>query len=184
MKKHTKVHKQILTVALLLLTSTWLFAADGPEVEKQKSYTKSYPLGSNEKVNINNQFGEVKIITWGKSEVKVDVSVTVKASSDERAQSILDNINIEDSKSGDGVSFKTHIGKQDWNNGEKRNNNNNNGQSMEINYEVSMPAANPLDLQNSFGKTIVPDMTGPVEVASKFGELEAGNLSNAKRVEV
>ena len=183
MKKHTEVRKYLITAALLLVTSTWLFAADGgPDVEKKKTYSKSYPIGGNDKININNQFGEVKIITWGKGEVKVDVTITVKGSSEERAQSILDNISIEDSKSGDGVSFKTNIGKQEWK-GDKKNGNNSN-QSMEINYEVNMPAGNPLNLENQFGKTYVPDMSGPVEITQKFGDLVAGNLTNIKDLHV
>ena len=181
MKKHTEVRKYLLTAALLLVTTACLFAADGPEVEKTKTYSKSYPLGTNEKVSINNQFGEVKINTWGKSEVKVDVTITIKSSNEDRAQSILDNINIEDSKSGDGVSFKTNIGKQEWKGDKKEHTGN---QSMAINYEVSMPAANPFVLQNQFGKSFVPDMSGPVEITQKFGDLVAGNLPNIKDLHV
>ena len=182
MKKHTEVRKYIITAALLLVTCTWLLAADGdPGIEKKKSYSKSYSIGSNDKVSINNQFGEVKINTWSKSEVKVDVSISVSGSSDEKAQAILDNISIEDGKSGDGVSFKTNIGKQEWK-GDKKNGNNN--QKMEINYEVSMPAGNPLNLENQFGKSFVPDMKGPVEITQKFGDLVAGNLANIKDLHV
>ena len=180
MKKHTEVRKYIVTAALLLAATTWLFATEGPEIEKKKTYSKSYSIDGNDKVNINNQFGEVKITTWGKSEVKVDVTITAKASSDERAQAILDNISIEDSKSSEAVSFKTTMGKQEWK-GDKKGNNN---QGMEINYEVSMPAASPLILQNQFGKSFVPDMSGPVEITHKFGELVAGNLPNIKELHV
>ncbi|MES1226586.1 MAG: hypothetical protein ABUT20_64525, partial [Bacteroidota bacterium] len=130
------------------------------------------------------QFGEVKINTWGKGEVKVDVSITVKAGTEERAQAILDNITIEDNKSGDGVSFKTIFGKQEWKGDRRNNDNNNNSQSMEVNYEVNMPASSPLVLQNQFGKSIVPDMSGPVEITEKFGDLIAGKLAYAKKIEV
>ncbi|MEO6314342.1 MAG: hypothetical protein ABIU63_14025 [Chitinophagaceae bacterium] len=180
MKKHTKLYKHILSGALLLATCSTLFAAPGPDVEKTKTYSKSYSISNNDKVNINNQFGEVKITTWNKNEVKVDVTITAKSSSDERAQAILDNITIEDSKNGDGVSFKTTMGKQEFK-GDKKGNNN---QGMEINYEVSMPASSALNLQNQFGKSFVPDMSGSVEIVQKFGELVAGNLPNAKDLHV
>ncbi len=179
MKKHTEVRKYILSTALLLVTSAWLFAADGPDTEKKKTYSKSYSIGANDKVSINNQFGTVRINTWTKSEVKVDVTITVSSSSDERAQEIIDNISIDDSKGSDGVSFKTSIGKNG--NGKKNNNGN---QKMEIDYEVNMPASNPLDLENQFGKTFVPDMSGPSEITQKFGDLVAGNLSNVKELHV
>lgn len=182
MKKHIEVRKYLLAAALLLAGTTWLLAADGPEVEKKKTYSKSYAVSGNEKVNINNQFGEVKITTWNKNEVKVDVTVTVKASSDEKAQALLDNITVDDSKTGEGVSFKTTIGKQDGK-GERRNGKGE-SQSMEINYEVNMPAASPLNLENQFGKSYVPDMSGPIEITQKFGDLTAGNLPNIKDLHV
>ena len=40
-----------------------------------------------------------------------------------------------------------------------------------IDYKVYMPAVNPLNLENSFGKTTVPDMKGQVNLTSKFGSL-------------
>lgn len=182
MKMPLKVRKSILASALLLTSTVALFAADGPEVEKKKMYSKSYSLDGNDKININNQFGEVKITTWTKNEVKVDISITAKAGSDERAQDILDNITISDSKSGDEISFKTNIDKQDGK-GERRNNKNE-SQGMEINYEVSLPATSALILENQFGKSFVPDMSGPVEITQKFGDLVVGNVSNIKSLKV
>ncbi len=181
MKKHTEVRRYLLASALLLV-SAWAFAADGPDIEKKKTYSKSYSIDGNDKVNINNQFGQVKITTWGKNEVKIDVSVVAKASTEERAQSILDNIRIEDGKSGNEVSFKTIMDKEQ-SKGDRRTRNNE-SQGMQIDYEVSMPAASPLVLENQFGKTFVPDMTGPVEITQKFGELVVGNLPNIKELRV
>ena len=184
MKKLIEVRSTLLAAALLITNISFLHAADGPDVEKRKSYSKSYSVDGNDKVNINNQFGEVRIVTWNKSEVKIDVTIITKGSTEERAQDILDNISIEDNKSGDEVSFKTNIGHQDNNNKGNRKNGKNENQGMEINYEVSMPAANPLILQNQFGKSTVPDLTGPVTITQKFGELTAGNLPNAKELNV
>ncbi len=183
MKKPLELRKYMLASALLLVGSISLLAADEPGVEKKKTYSKSYALDANDKVNINNQFGEVKIVTWNKNEVKVDVSITAKASTDERAQAILDNISIADNKNGDEVSFKTTIGKQQWNNKEHQGKKNEN-QGMEINYEVSMPANGALVLDNQFGKSFVPDMSGPLEITQKFGDLVAGNLANVKELHV
>jgi hypothetical protein len=57
-------------------------------------------------------------------------------------------------------------------------------EKMEINYQVYMPATNPLNAINQFGTTIVPDFSGALELTCKFGKLTAGKLSNAKRVNV
>jgi len=181
MKKHTKVRKYIMTAALLLVTCTWLFAGDGPDTEKRKTYSKSYPVGASDKVSINNQFGQVKISTWTKSEVKVDVTIIVTGNNEEKLQDILDDISIQDAKTSEGVSFKTNFNNREYKGSKKHGDGN---KSMEINYEVSMPASNPLNLENQFGKSFVPDMSGPVELTQKFGDLVAGNLTNAKELHV
>ena len=181
MKKHIEARKYIITAALLLVTSTWLFATDGPDIEKRKTYSKSYNIGSTDKISISNQFGQVRINTWNKSEVKVDVTIIVTGSNEEKLQAIIDDITIEDNKGSDGVSFKTNFNNRESKENKKHGDGN---KSMEINYEVNMPASNPFVLNNQFGKSFVPDMSGPVELTQKFGDLVAGNLTNAKELHV
>jgi hypothetical protein len=152
-------------------------------VEKKKTYSKTYPLSANDRVSLNNQFGEMKITTWEKNEIKVDVTITVKASTDQVAQKILDKISIEDGKSSGGVYFKTHFKnqKENWERDDKKEYKE---QGMQIDYAVYMPSGNPLEATNQFGSMIVPDYRGPVELESKFGSLTAGKLNNVKDVTV
>jgi hypothetical protein len=154
-----------------------------PLAEKSKSYSKSYPIGSSDFVTLNNQFGELKINTWTKNEIKVDVVITAKAKTDEAAQRILDNIYVDDSKDGNEIEFKTRMKneKMNWNNGNEKNYKE---MSMSINYVVYMPATTPLHATNQFGPMSVPDFKGPVTLVSKFGSLTTGNLSNVKEVNV
>src|SRR4030095_5680131 len=117
------------------------------------------------------------------NEIKVDVTITAKASTDEIAQRILDNISIEDGKTSGVVYFKTHFKNQkdNWERGDKKEYKE---QGMQIDYAVYMPGGNPLEASNQFGSMIVPDFRGPVELESKFGSLTAGKLSNVKEVAV
>ena len=173
LKKHS-----IPLIFTCLLSSTLVMAGD-PVVEKKKTYTKSYTVSNNDKISFNNQFGELKINTWDKNEVNVTVTITAEASSDEKAQAILDHISIEDGKSNDGVYFKTKFDKkkeQQWNKGEK--------QGFHIDYVVNVPARNPLFAKNEFGPMSIDDYSGEVTLESKFGSLTTGKLSNVKRVQV
>jgi hypothetical protein len=167
------------------------------KVEKKKSYSKSYAVSGSDKIKLDNSFGEMKITTWDKNEVKVDVAITVKANTDEKAQKLLDNIRIEDGKNSSGVYFKTEMNNNrgNWNrdddddddddkNKRKEKGKHYNNTSMEINYTVYMPANSPLDATNSFGPMIVPDLTGATEISSKFGSLTCGTLSNNKELTV
>lgn len=179
-----------------LLLATFLLMSDcfsqdkvrnEPKFKKSKTYSKSYPLGSSDKINLNNQFGEMKLVTWDKNEIKVDISITGKSDEEKRAQEILDNISIEDGKSGSTVSFETKFpnDKNGWNKdknkGDKKEHYN---EGMEINYLVYLPSGNALNAENHFGEMIVPDYKGEAVIESKFGSLTAGKISNAKEVTV
>jgi hypothetical protein len=183
--------------SVIFLISTFAFvstarASEDPKVEKKKTYSKSYPVSSGEKISLTNQFGQMKLITWEKNEVKVDVDITAKADDDKRAQEILDKITIEDGKGSGGIYFKTKFGKDDWdNNGYKNKNKNkdeknekNHSQGMEINYTVYLPIGNPLNADNQFGAMTIPDYRGEATLISKFGSLTAGKISNGKSVSV
>lgn len=172
----------VLITGLLLTLSISAWAISDPHVEKRKSYSKSYTVGSNEKISLENSFGEMKLNTWDKNEVKVDVTIISKASTDEKAQEILDKIRIEDGKNGDGVYFKTKMESVNTNN--NKNGKNYKDEGMEINYVVYLPANNPLDASNSFGALIMGDFAGAASLQSKFGSLTAGKLSNVKQVHV
>lgn len=178
--------------SMLLLAATlfMLFSAWGQDKEKQepkfkktKSYSKSYALGSSDKISLSNQFGEMKLVTWEKNEIKVDVTITGKSDAEERAQAIIDRISVTDSKEGGTVSFKTKFA-DDKENRKKEKNGEHRNEGMEVNYLVYLPAGNTLKAENQFGKMIVPDYRGEADLSSKFGSLTAGKISNAKEVSV
>ncbi len=152
-----------------------------PKFKKSKSYSKSYSLGNSDKVELDNQFGEMKINTWDKNEVKVDVQITGKADDEQRAQQILDGISIEDGKGSGSVSFKTKFAnRKEKNDGEKEYRN----EGMSIDYTVYLPSNAALEATNQFGPMTIPDYRGPAEIESKFGSLKAGKLTNCKEVSV
>jgi hypothetical protein len=180
----------ILFLASSLSLASFAQANEEPKVEKKKTYSKSYSVSSSEKISLSNQFGEMKIMTWEKNEVKVDATITAKADDDKRAQEILDKITIEDGKGSGGVYFKTKFGKDQWdsdnndkekNKGDKKSHRN---EGMEINYIVYLPSGNPLNADNQFGPMIVPDYRGEATITSKFGSLKAGKITRGKSVTV
>ncbi len=177
--------------ATLFLFSTALLAQDEkkehpePKFKKTKSYSKSYALSSGDKVTLENQFGEMKINTWEKNEVKVDVQITGKSDDEKRAQQILDRISIQDGKLSGGVFFRTKM--EDWNDDKSDRSDKDKSprnEGMKIDYVVYLPSGNALDASNQFGPMTIPDFRGQVEITSKFGSLNTGKLSNTKEVNV
>ncbi len=146
------------------------------EFVKTKAVNKSYNVSSSDKLDIDNSFGSVKVTTWDRNEIKVEVAIEVSANTESLAQKILDRITVSEGKSGNEISFKTSIKDVNNSKGEKS--------SMEINYTISMPANNALTVKNDFGPIVIPDFRGEVDLTSKFGSLTTGNLSSIKNIHV
>lgn len=146
------------------------------EFVKTKAVNRSYNVSASDKLNIENSFGSVKVTTWDRNEIKVDVAIEVSANTESLAQKMLDRITVSDGKSGSEISFKTSMKDVNNSKGEKS--------SMEINYTISMPANNGLTVKNDFGSTVIPDFRGEVDLTSKFGSLTTGNLSSIKNIHV
>lgn len=153
-----------------------------PKFSKSKNYTKSYSLGSGDKVKLFNQFGDMKVVTWDRKEVKVDVSIVTKSDEEDRAQRLLDNISIEDEKDSNTISFKTKFDNKNNKEESKDGSRKARHEEMHIDYVVSLPSSTTLNAQNQFGKLTVPDYRGEVELVSEFGALITGQLGNAKKV--
>lgn len=149
------------------------------EFAHERTISQTYPAASGDKLDIESQFGNVVIKTWNRNEVKVDVKIEVSSNVKEAAEKLFRNIDVEHNKSGNRIQFKTELNKED-DKGYKGKHNN----TMSIDYEVQMPASLALDLENKFGKTVLPDLQGRVNVKQEFGNLYAGKLSQPGSVEV
>ena len=168
----------LLAFALAPLLS---MANNGEEVEKKRTISKTYNVGPEDRLSIENSFGNVTVTTWDKNEIQIDIEIGVHASTEEKAQKMMDLINVKDNQGGHDISFKTEIGhmsgKDNWNKNEGT-------RKFYVDYKIIMPSKNPLRIENSFGKTNIPDFDGSASLTSKFGELTTGKLPNATLVHV
>ncbi|WP_426669925.1 hypothetical protein ACPPVU_01525 [Mucilaginibacter sp. McL0603] len=150
----------------------------GSAEEKIKTYSKSYSVDANDRLEISNKYGRVNVNTWNKNEVKVDVQIKGDASDNETAQKMIDAISISDNKSGDVVSFSTNFGNGSssiWNN---LFNNMNDHHKVEVNYTVYMPSTMSLSLSNKYGAVVLPSLSGKVSIDNSYGSLTAKALTN------
>jgi hypothetical protein len=152
------------------------------EFAHERTISQTYPASSSDKLDLENQFGNVNIKTWSRNEVKVDIKIEVSSSVKEAADKMFENIDVEHGKTGNKIYFKTDLNK----NGDKgdKGYKGKHSNTMSIDYEVLMPANLALDIENKFGKTTLPDLQGKVNVKQEFGNLYAGKLSQPGSVEV
>lgn len=155
-------------------------ANSGDNVEKKRTITKSYAVGPDDRLSIENSFGNIVIATWDKNEIQVDIEISVRANSDDKAQKMMDQITVTDHQGGKEIGFKTEIG----NMGKGKDNGGDDNRKFYVDYKVSMPGRNSLRIENSFGKINIPDFAGTTNLTSKFGELTTGKIPNAKMIHV
>ncbi|RZK41523.1 MAG: hypothetical protein EOO90_10820 [Pedobacter sp.] len=152
--------------------------AEGPE--KTKTFSKSYSIDKNDKINIGNQFGSIVVKTWDKNEIKFDATIKAFALTDGEAQSLLEDVSINSTKTGDLVTFKTEINQQkngNWGSGSK------NGKKwrreIKVDITVYVPSTVSLTLAQHYGNITLGDFSGPTAFDIKYGSLTGGDLNNA-----
>lgn len=154
---------------------------DGIIKVKSKTYSKSYPVDGNDKLQIDNHYGNVTVNTWNKNEFKVNVEIKAYANADADAQKLLDQVEINDNKNNSVIAFATMIGdsnhKSFWSilNIDSKTA----VRKTVINYTVYMPAKNPLTITNSYGAVTLPDLSGKVTIKSSYSNLTSRALTNA-----
>jgi len=184
MKKHIKLLSSI-SLFLVLSQPVITRAANGDEeVRKKKTINRSYKVGPDDKLEIENQFGNVRVATWDQQQITVDIEIGVRAASEEKAKDIMDELDVKEVQSGRIISFKTKVGEIHNNDGKRHGKNDDDDRSFYIDYVVRMPAGNRLAVENSFGKTEISDFKGLVSLTSKFGSLNTGILDNVDGIDV
>jgi hypothetical protein len=143
---------------------------------KERNISKTYSASGNT-LYIDNQFGDVTVITGG-NEIKVDIHIEASSNQKEVAEKIFDQIEVEESKNGSEIKFRTTFSKN--NNVSCKNCSN----TMQINYTVRIPANTPLKIENQFGNITIPDYIGTLSIESKFCQITAGVLSKVEKLNV
>ena len=160
-----------------------LFAQDEAKKErkrydnfKERNISKTYPASGNT-LNIDNQFGDVKITTWDKNEIKVDIHIEASSTDKEYAEKTFAGMDVTDKQEGKEITFKTTFAK---NEAHCKNCSN----TMSVDYDIHLPATNTMNINNSFGGITIPDYNGAVSLTSMYGSLTAGKLSKLEKLDV
>ncbi|HUX97134.1 MAG TPA: hypothetical protein VMV47_15475 [Bacteroidales bacterium] len=156
---------------LLLLAAILCFPLFARAEEVSKEFHKEYTPGPNTTLEINNRYGDVAITSWDKNQIVIDVKVTVELPNREKAEKLLEYIDVQFTEDGDLIKATTVIDDKfsftGWG-GESR--------KFSIDYDVKMPKNIALRLANRYGNTKINEMTGPVSLDIKYGNLTAGRL--------
>jgi hypothetical protein len=144
---------------------------------KERNISKTYTASGNT-LQIDNQFGDVKVIVWERNEIKVDVHIESSSNQKEVAEKSFNNIDVTESKDGNIIKFKTTTQKIKGESWSCRNCSN----TMNISYTIQLPSSTPLKIENQFGATTIPDYNGALSLSQKFGDLTTGSLAKIEKL--
>jgi hypothetical protein len=160
-------------LGLLSLLSTSLFAGEiQPSLSVDKRITKTFPISSDGHLVVDNSYGHIKVMNWDKNEVQFDILITAQASSDEKAQKSLENIEIRFDHTPSTVSAETEIGRShSWWGGNKNT-------KYKVEYTIHAPSSLNLDLEMAYGDILLENQTGKeVKIDLAYGDLKTDNIT-------
>jgi hypothetical protein len=137
-----------------------------------RNLSKTFSAERTDKINLSNQFGSMVIKVWDRKEVKIDISIKVNSSNEQRAQEFLDQVNIEAEKNGGQIVCRTEIDRDNnWLGRNKKG-------EVKVSYVAYVPSVNALTVSQQFGNINIGDHSGPLSASVQYGNLVAGKLSD------
>jgi len=162
-------------VFILSLCVTGVWARKGDDIEKRKIIEKGYIVKKEVLLNITNSFGKVHVNTNSGNEITVKIEIIARNRSGERALEVIDKIDVDISESGNEIEFVTEI---------HGGLNNRGSENFEINYDITMPAANPFKLNNSFGDSYVGNLSNHADISVSYGDARIKELTGDTKLKI
>lgn len=148
-----------LLLFLLMLMGIWGYAEDFTKI-----YHKQYKSDKSTTMQLINKYGDMKIINWDKDEIDIKVTITVKTSSESKAENTFEKIDIDFSQSGNIVSAITSLNESIRNT------------SFKIDYFVKIPSYINVDLSNKYGDLFLNEVNGHANIQVKYGNFTINKL--------
>ena len=135
--------------------------------EFKKTVNKSFDVDKNAVLTLKNKFGKIHCENWDKSSIAVEVTITVEASSQEKANKYFEKIAVDISGSSSQVSVVSNFDDNLFKN---------NKDEISVDFMISMPATISVEVDHKFGDLILPDVEGNSSIELGYGSVKAKKL--------
>jgi len=168
----TFISKPTIAVVLIsFLVSLNLMSQGGEPFTKEVK--KEFTVNQSTRLEIYNKYGNVDIVNRDDAALSIRVLIKVNGRDQEKAENMLDMINVTITQEGDLIKAVTEI---DDDFGKYFRNFNMGDGGLEINYSVSMPKTLPIYLSNKYGNVFIDELTGTSTIDVKYGKLTANKI--------
>ncbi|HLO57714.1 MAG TPA: hypothetical protein VK179_03175 [Bacteroidales bacterium] len=146
-----------------------LAAQDG---DFTKEIKKEFQVNPNTRIELFNKYGNVDIVNSENPQVIINIVINVHERSKERADELLNMIDINISQEDDVIKavtdFSDDLSKFFRGPGS--------GRDLQINYTVTMPKTLPLYLSNKYGNVFIDQLVSTSTIDVKYGKLTANKI--------
>ena len=149
----------------IMLATSFTLAAYG-QAKADKKLSRDYEISKGFTLGIENTYGDINIVNWDEDALSVVVTVEVEATSQSKADKLLESVNIEIDESSNSVFFETEFEKQNYNEKKK----------IRITYDVKTPAYMNVELEQAYGNVYIQELTGTADLEIKYSSLTADAL--------
>ena len=159
--------KVFATILIFLISGFVSLAYSGEWIEKIV-VDKEFEINKGAELIIDHEFGNVRCENWDRDYISILATVRVKTKNSEKAAQIIDNIVIAVKGNRNKVEAVCDL------NQKYRNNKT----SVNIDFDIKMPATINLNLESKFGSVYVESVSGTANISSEYGSLEIISLDN------
>ncbi len=151
----------------IMIAGLFLFSATSTSADDfTKSYNEKYAVQKGAVLAIDNKYGDVHCQNWDESNVSITVTITVDASSQEKANKVFDRISVNLTGSPTRVEGTTSVGSIS-------------NAEFSIDYDIMMPRWINLDIENQFGEIYIAEVDGNANINLEYGDMEVVALNGA-----
>jgi hypothetical protein len=160
------INSSLLLILLVVFSGFQLRATD----EFTKKISKTFEVNKDATLSVKNKFGKIHCENWEKNSISIEVTITVHASSQEKANKYLEKIKVDITGTSSLVSAVTTMEDNIF---DKGNN------ELSIDYMIYMPKTINAELTNKFGDIIVAEIAGTSKIDLGYGSYDIKRLSGS-----
>lgn len=141
---------------------------------KVKTIKKEFTVTDDALLKINNSFGNINITTNNSQKTTIEVVIKTNGNDLEEVEEKLNSITVQFNAAPNLVEAKTIFTKNKSNSWWSWGKNNN--INMEINYIISIPITNSVDLNNDYGSITLDKLEGKASINCDYGKITTKEL--------
>ncbi len=148
-----------------------LFTIPAPAQEKAERKVEKDFSPAPGKVEVESKFGNVEILAWDQNKIQVNAHILVKSKNKDKAESLLEKMDVEIRQEGDVLIVKSLFGSRISSGGDT---------DFRINFTIQAPTEINLDLDSKYGSAYIEKVSGIVNIDLAHGNLKAYEFTRGK----